>query len=73
MSHALYFLMLQWLGYGPEQLSIPNDFTLPVSGFGKYGGHASIRVQYDAQATSAYYRGDGNPPGDNIAYLQSTL
>jgi hypothetical protein len=59
-----------WLGFGPEQLSIPNDFQLPVSSFSKYGGHASIHLIYDAKETIPYYRiGDG-APGNNIAYLQ---
>ena len=51
-------------------MSVPDDFTMPVSSFNKYGGHASIHVQYDAQSTSVYYRGDGNVPGNNIAYVQ---
>jgi hypothetical protein len=42
-----------------------------VSSFGKYGGHASICVRYDAKSTSALYRiGDLTPPGNNIAFLQ---
>jgi len=60
-----------WLGFGPEQMSIPKDFTPPVSSFQKYGGHASIHLQYDIKATSSYYRiGEEKPPGDNIEYLQ---
>lgn len=59
-----------WLGYGPEQMSMPADFKLPVSSFQNYGGHASIHVRYDAQATSPYYRGDGVSLGDNVAYVQ---
>jgi hypothetical protein len=59
-----------WLGFGPEQLSIPDDFQIPVSSFAKYGGHASIHLIYDAKETTPYYRiGDG-VPGNNIAYLQ---
>ena len=59
-----------WLGYGPEQLRIPDDFQIPVSSFAKYGGHASIHLVYDAKETAPYYRiGDG-VPGNNIAYLQ---
>jgi hypothetical protein len=38
-----------WLGFGPETLSIPSTFTLPVSSFSQYGGHASIHVKYDPQ------------------------
>ena len=38
-----------WLGFGPETLSIPSTFTLPVSSFSQYGGHASIHVRYDQQ------------------------
>ncbi len=70
-----------WLGFGPETLSIPSTFTLPVSSFSQYGGHASIHVRYDPQQqnkTSSpqyYQRSDGEynnalPTGDNIAYLQ---
>jgi hypothetical protein len=60
-----------WMGFGPEQLSIPSDFTPGVSSFSKYGGHASIRIVYDSQTTTAFYRtGDSKPPGDNIAFLQ---
>lgn len=62
-----------WMGYGPEQLSIPSDWTVPVSSFARYGGHASIRIQYDSQGTTAYYRvGDTSVAGNNfnIAYVQ---
>jgi hypothetical protein len=63
-------LSLQWLGFGPEQLSIPKTFEIGVSSFGQYGGHASIRVRYDAQATSALYRMGDPAPGNSIAFLQ---
>lgn len=59
-----------WLGFGPEQLSIPRDFEIPVSSFGQYGGHASICVRYDSRAASILYRLGDNAPGDNIAFLQ---
>lgn len=59
-----------WLGFGPEQLSIPKDFEIPVSSFGQYGGHASVCVRYDSRATSILYRLGDNAPGDNIAFLQ---
>jgi hypothetical protein len=59
-----------WLGYGPEQLSIPTDFTAPVSSFATYGGHASIHLVYDSQSTTPLYRSGDAAPGDNIAYLQ---
>jgi hypothetical protein len=70
-----------WLGFGPEQLSIPTDFTLPVSSMAKYGGHATIHLVYDAKATTPLYtmgnfdgtRGGsvgGGSGNDNIAYLQ---
>lgn len=59
-----------WLGYGPEQLSIPESFELPVSSFGEYGGHASIRVRYDSKSIDALYRKGADAPGDNIAFLQ---
>lgn len=60
-----------WLGFGPEQLSIPDTFQAPVSSFSSYGGHASIHIVYDPTLTSPLYRiGDASAPGDNIAYLQ---
>lgn len=61
-----------WMGYGPEQLSIPKDFTLPVSSFAKYGGHASIRIVYDSKTTNPYYKIGDTSPSDNsnVAYLQ---
>jgi catechol 2,3-dioxygenase-like lactoylglutathione lyase family enzyme len=67
-----------WLGYGPEQLSIPADFVLPVSSFRYYGGHASIHLLYDSQASVPFYRpqqpqggGDrGSNTVYNIAYVQ---
>lgn len=59
-----------WLGFGPEQLSIPEDFEIPVSSFAGYGGHASICVRYDSQTTAPLYRVGDNAPGDNIAFLQ---
>lgn len=33
-----------WLGYGPEQVSIPSNFVLPASSFRCYGGHTSIHI-----------------------------
>lgn len=66
----------QWLGFGPETLSIPASFTLPVSSLSEYGGHAALHVRYDPKSTSILYKrsaGDFNEepaPGDNIAYLQ---
>lgn len=51
-------------------MSIPSDFTIPVSSFNAYGGHASIRVRYDTQSSSVFYRAGDAAPGDNIAYLQ---
>lgn len=60
-----------WLGFGPEQTSIPSDFELPVSSFATYGGHASIHIRYDAQTTNVFYTaGSADLPGDSIAYLQ---
>eukprot|EP00535_Pseudo-nitzschia_heimii_P004747 CAMPEP_0197182132 /NCGR_PEP_ID=MMETSP1423-20130617/6196_1 /TAXON_ID=476441 /ORGANISM="Pseudo-nitzschia heimii, Strain UNC1101" /LENGTH=360 /DNA_ID=CAMNT_0042632507 /DNA_START=77 /DNA_END=1155 /DNA_ORIENTATION=- len=59
-----------WLGYGPEQLSVPSDFELPVSSFSKYGGHASINVRYDSKSTAPLYRQGDEAPGNSIAYLQ---
>ena len=66
----------QWLGFGPETLSIPPNFELPVSSPALYGGHASLHIRYDPQATVIPYRrssgefNDAPAPGDNIAYLQ---
>ncbi|KAL7578304.1 hypothetical protein ACA910_012715 [Epithemia clementina (nom. ined.)] len=59
-----------WMGFGPEQLSIPDDFVFPVSSFNIYGGHASIKIVYDPSLTSVFYRIGSDAPGDNIAYLQ---
>jgi hypothetical protein len=59
-----------WLGFGPEQLSVPNDFTLPVSSFYEYGGHASIHLVYDSTDTVVYYNMGDAAPGDNIAFVQ---
>lgn len=70
LSHTEILSSLQWLGFGPEQLSIPSDFQIPVSSFGQYGGHASICVRYDNQARAPLYRIGDAAPGDNIAYLQ---
>ena len=68
---SLFFVnaYTQWLGFGPEQLSVPNDFELPVSSFSKYGGHASINVRYDSQALAPLYRIGEEAPGNSIAYL----
>lgn len=61
----------KWLGFGPEQMSIPSDFELPVSAFSEYGGHASIEVRFDPKTTTSYYDGT-TMGGNNIAYLQGT-
>eukprot|EP00580_Thalassiosira_gravida_P014310 CAMPEP_0201682160 /NCGR_PEP_ID=MMETSP0494-20130426/51481_1 /ASSEMBLY_ACC=CAM_ASM_000839 /TAXON_ID=420259 /ORGANISM="Thalassiosira gravida, Strain GMp14c1" /LENGTH=436 /DNA_ID=CAMNT_0048165917 /DNA_START=27 /DNA_END=1337 /DNA_ORIENTATION=+ len=65
-----------WLGFGPETLSIPPTFELPVSSLSQYGGHAAIHVRYDPKSTAILYKpssGEFNnepAPGDNVAYLQ---
>lgn len=59
----------KWLGFGPEQLSVPKDFELPVSSFSRYGGHASINVRYDSQAVAPLYKIGDEAPGNSIAYL----
>lgn len=65
-----------WLGFGPETLSVPPAFTLPVSSLSEYGGHAALHVRYDPKSTSLLYQrssGEFNEepaPGENIAYLQ---
>jgi hypothetical protein len=66
----LSITILQWLGFGPEQLSIPRDFELPVSSFAQYGGHASIHVRCDSKTTAPLYRIGDDTPGNNIAFLQ---
>lgn len=58
------------MGFGPEQLSIPNNFRIPVSSFGMYGGHASIRIRYDSQSLDVLYNKGGDAPGNNIEFLQ---
>jgi hypothetical protein len=63
-----------WLGYGPEQLDVPQDFVLPVSSFARYGGHASVRVVYDSATKEPLYRvGADLSPGNNVAYLQISV
>jgi hypothetical protein len=59
-----------WLGYGPEQPSIPSGFRIPVSSFNEYGGHASVHIVYDSSFDRLLYRVGDDAPGDNIAYLQ---
>jgi hypothetical protein len=63
-----------WMAFGPEQMSIPDEWEPAVSSFGKYGGHASVRIRYDSSQSSDapyYIKGNDAPaPGDNIAYLQ---
>jgi len=65
------------MGFGPEQLSIPDDFIYPMS-FAQYGGHSSIHIRYDSSSTESLYLYSKNitntttftAPGDNIAFLQ---
>jgi len=60
-----------WMAFGPEQMSIPDEWEPAVSSFVKYGGHASVRIRYDtSQSSDAYYIKGNDAPGDNIAYLQ---
>jgi hypothetical protein len=59
-----------WVGFGPEQVSIPDDFEMAVSSFAAYGGHASIRIVYDSKTVAPLYRVGDTAPGTNIAYLQ---
>jgi len=62
-----------WLGFGPEELSIPKEFEIPVSSFGEYGGHSSIHLRFDSRDTNVYFNpksGNSDAPGNNIAYLQ---
>eukprot|EP00977_Amphora_coffeiformis_P005310 scaffold1131_cov161-Amphora_coffeaeformis.AAC.4 len=62
-----------WLGFGPEQLSIPSNFEIPVSSLALYGGHASIHLVCDERTTAPFYRVGDSAPGTNIAYLQLGL
>lgn len=59
-----------WLGFGPEEMKIPKDFTPGVSSFNMYGGHASLHIRYDSKVTEPFYNGKGEAPGNNIAYFQ---
>jgi len=58
------------MGYGPEQLSTPEGFEVPVSSFGMNGGHGSIRLRVDSRSEDVFYRKGELAPGDNISYLQ---
>lgn len=66
------------MGFGPEQVNIPENFIVPMS-FTQYGGHASIHIRFDSTATESLYTYTKNTttnavsttlPGDNIAFLQ---
>jgi len=60
-----------WIGFGPEELKVPDDYEFGVNSFAMYGGHASLHIRYDAQSSNVYYRGPGTDMlGDNVAYLQ---
>lgn len=65
-----------WMGYGPEEMKIPDIFEMSVSSFNQYGGHASICIRYDSQTMDLYYRqgssddGTSKSSSNNIAYVQ---
>jgi len=60
-----------WVGFGPEELTVPKDYEFGVNSFAMYGGHASIHIRYDSQSSNVYFRGPGTDVlGDNIAFLQ---
>lgn len=59
-----------WLGFGPEQASIPSGWRPGVLSFSEYGGHSSIALVCDSSKSSVYYNVGDPAPGDNIAYLQ---
>ncbi len=76
--YFLFFFFCQWMGFGPEEMKIPDTFEIPVSSFSQYGGHASICIRYDSQTLDLYYK-QGSDDGtnnsnskvsNNIAYLQ---
>ena len=60
----------KWLGFGPEQLSIPSNFVIPVSSFGMYGGHASIHIRYDEKDLNPTYKSGSDTSKQSVAYLQ---
>lgn len=66
----IFSSVLQWLGFGPEELKIPDDFEIPVSSFAKYGGHMALKVVLDSRSTKVAYRAGDDAPGNNIAFLQ---
>lgn len=59
-----------WMGFGPEQMSTPKDFVIPVSSFAMNGGHASIHIKYDSESKDSFYSSGGEVPGNSVAYLQ---
>ena len=66
-----------WLAFGPEQMSIPDQWEPAVSSLASYGGHASIHIRYDSQTSQNYYNPNFDSgyntspaPGNNVAYLQ---
>ncbi len=58
------------MGFGPEEMNIPNEFEMAVSSFASYGGHASICIRYDSQAIETFYKQGNDVSGENIAYVQ---
>jgi hypothetical protein len=70
LTFIFIFIGPQWLSYGPEEISIPDDFQVGLSSFAQYGGHASIQIRYDSSSTALLYRQGEAAPGDNIAFLQ---
>ncbi len=58
------------MGFGPEEMKIPQNFEMAVSSFNSYGGHASICIRYDTQALELYYKDGTDTTKDNIAYVQ---
>lgn len=59
-----------WLGFGPEEMAVPTDFTPGPSSFNMYGGHASLHLRYDSRSVEPFYKGNGEAPGNNIEYVQ---
>ena len=77
-QNTVLFSLLQWMGFGPEQLSIPDNFIYPMS-FATYGGHSSLHIRYNSSSTEPLYFYSKNstnittvtrPLNDNIAFLQ---
>ena len=62
-----------WLGYGPEELSIPNNFILPVSSFAYYGGHSSLHIRYIPSSSSSSSDSSSSSSSDSSSSSSSSM